>query len=55
MLFRYSVISWILPTNFGRCCNPCHSIPEALLLKITEALLANYRMRFKSQSATGEM
>ena len=31
---------------------PCHSISEALLAKTTEALLANYRMRFKSQSAT---
>ena len=26
---------------------------DAFLAKLTEALLANYRMRFKSQSATG--
>ena len=32
-----------------------YSISEALLAKITEALKANYRMRFKSQSATGKM
>ena len=32
---------------------PLHSISEALLAKITEALLENYRTRFKSQSATG--
>ena len=31
-----------------------YSISEALLANITEALLANYRMRFKSQSATAD-
>ena len=48
MLFRYSIQNLL----FSRCRGPCHNFSEALLAKITEALLANYRMRFKSQSAT---
>ena len=58
MFSRYSVIRRILPPKaakiFEPMSRPLHSISEALLAKITEALLENYRTKFNSQSATDE-